>query len=86
MEKQSCDAEAMLEYLRSACGCTFLSDLHSSLWNECLIQAVKEAEADGYSLHQWQSAYQYLTGENTAGGTAAQMKQKLIDYLVSQTF
>lgn len=86
MEKQNRDAETMLEYLRAACGCTFLSDLHSSLWNKSLIQGLKDAEAKGYSLEQWQAVYQYLTGKSAAGQTSAEMKQKLIDYLASQTF
>lgn len=86
MEKQNRDAETMLEYLRAACGCTFLSDLHSSLWNKSLIQALRDADAKGYSYDQWQGVYRYLTGKNAAGQTAAEIKEKLIDYLASQTF
>ena len=73
---------SLLEYMAYRAGCVYLSGLHTlDRWQKCkLRREVEQLEPEDASLHEWNDALAYLTGQPSEAN-AETAREKILSYL-----
>ncbi|MEG2842470.1 MAG: hypothetical protein RR900_03200 [Ruthenibacterium sp.] len=67
----------LLDSLKEAAGCDYLSDLHSEIYQKAVWSALQKIDAECFTAKEWREAAQYLTQNPIDGATAQEIKNTL---------
>ena len=70
--------KTLLESLSKRAGLTFLSDLHYKPYWPDIYDALKEMEAEDYTLEEWEEAAEYILGQGVGPFDSAESVYRCI--------
>lgn len=73
--------EELLDNLRSAVGCMYLSDLHMDSFWPVLHKTLQNIVPQNYSLREWNDAVHYITGKDAIFDKETDAAEFLIRYM-----
>lgn len=77
-------ATPLLEYLASATGCNYISDLLRLRSYEYCAECIKDIPAEAYEVKEWNEAITYLTREPAPYTTSKESKAQIIEILLKK--
>lgn len=67
----------LLDVLKEAIGCEYLSDLHAKAYARKIEEVLCSIATERFTVEEWQDAATYLIGPKIQGDTAQQVKDAL---------
>ena len=72
---------SLLDYLSSATGCSYISDLRLREKGKEILKIVNTIPAQNYSVEEWKDTYQYITVKTSQENIESEIRNKLIEFL-----